>query len=464
MEDSALLEIISSLSAVEVRAARRWLQSPAFTLRAEPLALFNHCWQYQNAGQPVVASGLSKVLNTTDDKRIRREMSELLQHLRDFLAWQEMKKDPVRHEFYQLKSVSRRGLEKNFTLALREAEKTGATVGEAALSRHLIDFQINLEKYHWDLSHRRAQVFPFESLSASLNNWYTGQLLQLTCMAQAQGTVHRTERSESIEWVSALLPVIPGQLHLNTSAVALYHLGYVMLAHPEMPEHMSNFRDLLEKNLENLPTDDARGLLMMAINQGIRSINAGDRDAIRRTMEFYQLGLEKRLLHDESGNLSRYTYNNILMTWLALESWDQARNFLEKYRDDLATGERRNIYDYNLAIYHFRRGEFDQSLDLLRGVSFSDPMYNLESRKMLLKIYFEQGAYDALESLLENMLTWLRRHSELGYHREMYRNLAVFTGRLMRLAPSDKEGRNRLKKKIRETPLVAERNWLLGKM
>ncbi len=91
-------------------------------------------------------------------------------------------------------------------------------------------------------------------------------------------------------------------------------------------------------------------------------------------------------------------------------------------------------------------------------------MYNLESRKMLLKIYFETEATDALESLLENMLTWLRRHGELGYHREMYRNLAVFTGRLLRLLPSDLDGRKRLKKKVLDTKLVAERGWLLGKI
>ena len=83
---------------------------------------------------------------------------------------------------------------------------------------------------------------------------------------------------------------------------------------------------------------------------------------------------------------------------------------------------------------------------------------------MLLKIYFEQNAIGPLESLLENMLTWLRRHPEIGYHREMYRNLARFTGRLLRIPTHDKEARKRLEAKIRETPLVAERGWLLEKM
>ncbi|HRI61488.1 MAG TPA: hypothetical protein PK228_17240, partial [Saprospiraceae bacterium] len=59
---------------------------------------------------------------------------------------------------------------------------------------------------------------------------------------------------------------------------------------------------------------------------------------------------------------------------------------------------------------------------------------------------------------------WLRRHGELGYHREMYRNLARFTKRLLRLPPGNTEDRKRLETKILDTPLVAERSWLLEKV
>ena len=110
------------------------------------------------------------------------------------------------------------------------------------------------------------------------------------------------------------------------------------------------------------------------------------------------------------------------------------------------------------------QGDYAGTLELLRAVSFPDPMYNLESRKMLLKIYYEQEAFDALDSLLENLLNWLRRHGELGYHREMYRNLARFVRRLLHLPPDATGEFRRLEKKIADTPLVAERGWLLEKV
>jgi len=245
---------------------------------------------------------------------------------------------------------------------------------------------------------KRGQNFPFEVLSKSLNAWYAGRLMQLACMDKTQRAVQHQE---------------------------------------------------------------AKGLLMLAINHGIRRINEGDRAAIRTTLDFYLLGLESKLLHDERSMLSKYTYNNLLMTFVALEEWDSALQFLKKHRPELAAAERENVYLYNLSIFHFRRGDYNTTLDLLRNVTFADPMYNLESRKMLLKIYLEQNAIGPLESLLENMLTWLSQHPEIGYHREMYRNLARFTGRLLRIPTHHKEARKRLETKIRETPLVAERGWLL---
>jgi tetratricopeptide (TPR) repeat protein len=234
------------------------------------------------------------------------------------------------------------------------------------------------------------------------------------------------------------------------------------LSQPEDPAIIDKFRQLLEQHIGLLPPTEAKALLMMAINQGIRRINQGDKSAIRRTLDFYLFGLEQKLLLDERGELSKFTYNNVLMSFLALKAWEEASAFLEQYKVQFPEKERDNVYRYNLAICLFRQGEYEQTLEVLRDVRFTDPMYNLESRKMLLKIYFEQGENDALEYLLDNLLTWLRRHGELGYHREMYRNLARFMGRLLRLAPGDRAGRDALKQKIQDTPLLAERAWLLG--
>lgn len=467
MDDTALAEAFKSLTAWERRIFRTWLESPFFNRKSSLLRLYNYmeaCYSKGSTPNPEVMEAAVFDPPLPGIARLRHEMSALLQLLREFLIWQELEQSPVQQELLLLQSLRKRGLEKNFALALRETEnllvKEG---GRGAFSGHLEEFRLEMEKHEWAMRSKRGPDFSFIKMVSSLNAWYAGQLLQLACVERSQQAVYNREKPEK-EWIEHLLEQLPGRPQEQQPGVALYYYGYRMLSEPDNSEPVQVFRTLLEQRQSRLPRQEANSLLMLAINHGIRRINEGDKTALQPTLDFYLLGLEKGLLQDENGVLTKYSYNNILMNFLALEEWEKAAQFLEQYRSQLPPKEEENTYRYNLAIYHFRKGDFDITLELLRNVNFPDAMYNLEARKMLLKIYFEQGASDALESTLENLLTWLRRHGEIGYHREMYRNLARFTGRLLRLAPGDSDARNRLYKKIRDTPLVAERMWLLEKL
>lgn len=470
MTDTVLTELFNSLGAWEIRNTRTWLESPFFNRRTEPLRLFDYLAECRKNGQtPDQTAATQAVFGQTSEAllpKLRHEMSGLAELLRSFLVWQELQNTVGQRELLALRVMRKRGLEKNFNLVQRDTEKAFEKTENQSFTRQLDEFRFGMEQYEWALQTRRGQDFSLQNLREKLDAWYAGQALHLACMEQSRQAVRRTERQADAppDLLENLLEFLPARPHETQPGVALYHLGQRMLAVPEDGERMENFRQLLENQIHAVPKSEARDLLMLAINHGIRRINAGERAAIRRTLDFYRLGLTQKLLHDERGQLTKYTYNNVLMTFLALEEWDNARDFLEQYRPELPVAERENVHRYNLAIFRFRRGDFDGTLELLRDVTFPDPMYNLESRKMLLKIYFEQNALDALESLLDNLLNWLRRHGELGYHREMYRNLASYVRRLLRLVPGDSDGRKRLEKKVLDTPLVAERKWLLEKI
>ncbi len=467
MNDTALAEAFQSLTAWERRAFRLWLESPCFNRKTSLLRLHDYLENcYGKGTEPTLEVAQAAVFDPPLPglAKLRHEMSAFLKLLRDFLTWQELAETPIQQEFLLLQRLRKRGLEKNFALALRETENLlNREEKHGSFSRNLEEFRLGKEKYDWALRSRRAPDFSFEEITNRLNAWYAGQLLHIACVELSLQTAHHREE-QGLKWIEGLMNQLPGRPQEQLPGVSLYYYGYRMLSEPENDEALQAFRTLLEQYQHVLPTQEARDMLRLAINHGIRRINKGDRSALRLTLDFYLLGLEKQLLLEDNGVLPKYTYNNVLMNFLALEEWEKAAQFLEKYRSQLAPKEQENTYRYNLAIYHFRRGNFDQTLELLRNVNFGDTIYNLEARKMLLKIYFEQDAYDALESTLESLLTWLRRHGEIGYHREMYRNLARFTGRLLRLTPHDREGRKRLEKKIRDTPLVAERAWLLEKL
>ncbi len=469
MKDTTLHEAIQSLSAWEARRFRLRLESPCFNRKTTLFSLFNYLWSCAAGGEaPQMEAAQQAVFpnQSSTPAKLRHEMSELLALLRDYLIELELEKMPLQRHSILAHALRRRGLEKNFRQAVREAENMEPGPEDPAFARSLFRFHLQKEQYAWEKRSRRYIDFPIEDLSTHLDAWYAGQLLQMACNESAQAALgpEASGKRSDRQRIEALTALLSGSPHHEHPEVALYYHGLHMLAAPEDGEAVETFRRLFEQHVGALPRNQAKELLMLAINHGIRRINAGEREALHSTLDFYLFGLDNKLLQDENGVLSKFTYNNVLMNFLALEEWDKALDFIEQYRAQLLPKEQDNVYRYNMAVYRFRRGEFDTTLELLRNVNFPDPMYNLESRKMLLKIYYEQQAFDALESLLENLLTWLRRHSEIGYQREMYRNLARFTGRLLRLPTQDREAARRLAQKIRDTPLVAERAWLLEKV
>lgn len=330
MKDAVLTEAINALTAWELRAFRIWLESPCFNRKTSLLRLYDYLEMCRSKG---LEPQLDKASAATFDPplpgiaKLRHEMSGLLKLLRDFLVWQELSQAPQQQNFLLLQSFRKRGLKKNFALALRETENLIAEEGiGGAFSGKLDQFRLEMEKHEWAMRSKRGPDFSFEKMATNLNAWYAGQLLEIACVERTHQAVHNLEK-QGVEWIEPLLRNIPGSPQEHLPGVALYYYAYRMLSEPDNSELVNLFRTLLEEHQSRLPRLEARSLLMFAINHGIRRINEGDRSALRITLDFYLLGLEKRLLQDENGVLSKYTYNNVLMNFLALEEWEKARNF-----------------------------------------------------------------------------------------------------------------------------------------
>jgi hypothetical protein len=87
---------------------------------------------------------------------------------------------------------------------------------------------------------------------------------------------------------------------------------------------------------------------------------------------------------------------------------------------------------------------------------------NFDARRMMLRMYYELGEIQALDSLLDSFDIYLRRHKEGGYHREMYRNFVRFLKKMISPALLRRGDKEKLTAEIRETELLAEREWLLS--
>lgn len=463
MNKSPLFRTFSSLEKHERRQLRKFVRSSFFNQREDVVRLFDHLdKQMDNGGHQLSkAQVFAKVFpdEPYDDSRLRHAMSFLMQCIREYLIWSEVGRSEFERQLYLARSLRRRGIEDQFQRTLDRAEVEASQLLNA--DRHLQLFQLQSERYHAAIRQQRRGEMGLQRLANEFANYFAANLLRQACGIATHQSM--TKQAYDIPLLAEVLAKVEAGEFADIPAVQLYFHAYLAQQTLENEQHFRALRALLEKHWRDFPTTEARDLFLLAINFCIKKLNSGVADFRRDVFDLYRSGLEKEVLLTE-GVISPFTYNNVLNSALLVDEWDWAAGFLEKFKPRLPEAERENTYHFNLANLFFRKKDYERAMDLLRQVEFKDKLHNLDARRMLLRMYYETEALDALESLLDSFEIYIRRQKDLGYHGENYLNLIRLTRKLLQLTRTDKDAREKLATEIMQTKSLAEREWLLEKI
>ena len=105
-------------------------------------------------------------------------------------------------------------------------------------------------------------------------------------------------------------------------------------------------------------------------------------------------------------------------------------------------------------------------MQLLTQVEYNDTLMNLNAKNMLVKMFYEEDEFDALDSLLSSMRTYLTRKKVVGYHKSFITNFIKLTKKLLKTSPYNKVQIEKLRLDIMEAAPMAssEREWLLRQL
>ena len=203
---------------------------------------------------------------------------------------------------------------------------------------------------------------------------------------------------------------------------------------------------------------------MYAINYTIRKINQGQKKYLNDLLSLYEDTLQNEIIMD-GGVLSPWSYKNIVSVALRVNRYDWVETFIHDYKDRMASRFRENAFNYNFANLSFHRKEFDKALVSLTQVEFSDIYYNLDSKLLMLKVFYELDETEALLSHIHAFKIYLRRTQLISsYMQEVYWNLAEYTRQLTKFSTQSKERLLKLKEEVQSVKKVADLNWLLEKI
>lgn len=463
MKNTPLVRIFSTMTTPERTQLRKMVRSPFFNRKEAVVRLFGHL--DKNVGvserQLEKVRAFPKVFpgQPFDDAKLRHTMSYLLQIVRQFLLWSEVGRSGFEVQLHIARNLRRRGLDDLFqrTLDRAEAELLASPLHNA--DRHLRLFQAQHERYEAFIRQQRRGEMGLQRMANEFATYFAASLLRQACGIATHQAM--TSQAYDVQLLKEVLEKVAAGEFADAPAVQLYFHAYRAQGPVGDEAHFRSLTSLLEMHWRAFPTAEARDLFLLAINFCIKKINGGVAAYRRNVFDLYRSGLEKKVLLT-GGVISPFTYINVLNSAMLVGEWEWAADFLEKYKTLLPEAERENIYHFNLANLFFRKKEYGRAMELLRGVEFKDKLHNLDARRMLLRMYFETGEMDALDSLLDSFEAYIRRQKDLGYHGKNYLNLIRFVRRLQAIPLGEKEMRQSLLEEIKNTSDLAERAWLLS--
>ena len=164
------------------------------------------------------------------------------------------------------------------------------------------------------------------------------------------------------------------------------------------------------------------------------------------------------------GKLSRFTFNNIVGIAIKLREFEWIEDFIAENQEYIDASYRNSCVCLNKARLMFAQGHFAQALPYLQNADRKDRINNLIARTLLIKIFYETGAEEALFAQLDNLEQFLRREKLSSYHRDNFGNFLKFTRQILMLPPHRRAQEEALKHAIASCDPLSEKEWLIKQL
>ena len=235
------------------------------------------------------------------------------------------------------------------------------------------------------------------------------------------------------------------------------------------PAHYQRLKKMVTNQIHCFPPEEQSDLYLFSYNYCISRINIGQEEYQQELFQLYKQGLKSELLLN-NGLLNEWDYKNITTLGCALREYEWTETFIQDYREKLPANQRENAYNYNLAnLYHSKR-MYNEAIQHLLLVRFTDVKYHLSTSFLTLRTYYELGDTEALLSLIETFRIYaIRNRSITTDQKKALTNFLRFARRLVLLKHqsytySEKvllEKLKKLHKQIEQTDNVFNKKWLL---
>lgn len=465
MQKSVLKEVTSALTDKEIRELNKWLNSPAHNHREDAVQLFEYLVRKKEVSEYRKEDAWKAIFpdQPYDDAFMRQVMYFLLKAIEDYFIFKEYKSEPTRPMLSLASLYRRRRLDKPFRQTIESARRELTRLPLRNSEYHLDKFYLEQERYYYLAITNPMGAINLQDVSDELDMAYVANKLRLACRMLSHQSVNKTARYD-IGLLDAVLEAAEARNMLSEPGVAVYYYGFKALTDRENISHFEHLVHILHQYRAAFPSGELKELYHLALNYCTARINAGQEIFFGRQYELYRIGFDEAILLDDNAYLSRYMFTGAVYAAIKQRDFDWAGSFIERFQDRLEEKHRKSTVQFNLSRLYYERGDYNKAQTLLREFEYDDMLLNALAKTMLLKIYYKLGEYDALESLIESMRSFLQRKATLSAtHKIIFKNTIYLMKKLVHLNQYSKAQVDKFRMAVMETnPMQRqEKEWFL---
>jgi hypothetical protein len=456
---------------VELNRLRKFVASPYYCDDEDILRLFDVCHtamrKQTDALLRLTKNQVWQKLygsKSFDDLHLRRLASQLTQLAIRFKGVEQREREPIPDLLDQQIALESPDFEKH----LAGVERGMIRYFDETQARNT-QFYYYQFRYHWQVFNRSYRVvaktdYMGKLLPAdfALECFYVVQKLKMYVAWLSYRQFRSTEREVPIHtgfWDHANDPRFSG-----LPMITIYLKVIQLLRNPLEEAIFFDLLDHLEREALSLAPEDLRECYFIAQNYCAIQINRGQSDYYQRAFEIFRKMVEYRVLLEDN-SLAEGIYKNVITSGLRATEYTWVEQFVEEYSDYLPGPIRDNARAYNLANLYSHQRQYKRALEVLQSVEYTDVTYALGAKTILLRVYYEQDEYLALDSLIDSFRIFLRRNKQISINlKKEYNNFLNLVKQLTTLRMGDRKALATFREKVKETSYNTPKKWLLDKI
>ncbi len=459
-----LYATLRKLSPKEIKQLKKLLKSPFFVLRNDIGELFEYLSKYVLKDKPFPDKEQVFKYIFPDKKfdygLLRATMSTLLGLIEEYFLILKQRSSTIRTRHLLAEIYRERDLSKSYQGVVKKTAELLEKYPQRNefYYRQLLDFQ--LEEMEFLIENERTKYFDLGNISNTIDIHYLVQKLKHTCAQFSHKQVYNADYDFGL--LSHLLAPIEQEKYLSIPAVGIYYYCYRFLTEPEGNTYFMKFKEMLFKNKKYFDSYEIKVLHLHAINYCIRELNKGHTAFGNEILDLYKDGLAGGYLL-ENGQISQFSYNNIVAAGTRLEEFDWSEKFIQNYANFLDPEHRDRTISFNLARLEYSRKNYDKAMVHLQNSEYKEVLNTLIAKSIITRIYYEQKNIDALFSHLDSFQIYVRRKEVSEFYRTNYLNNIRFVRKLVAFKGGKKQ-KEILKSEFEAEKILTERSWLLEKL